>query len=187
MLYKYGAVVRVNPLHNGHEALLNHLGEEAIIAKAASNMPLSARNPLSLEETMYLLNWHAKKYSKRFRFFNMPDFYHLGKEFEDGIYWAEYLDTQFKSFGGVETIVTGDEKTELLMSPKYKIIHPNELIPQNERVNINSSMVKVAIARDDDDGFRNMVPGYVYRFMKANSIYERIRRDFGDEILKKYA
>ena len=84
-------------------------------------------------------------------------------------------------FGSLDLFVSANPYVSSLLSEDYRAIKPVELVPEDEKIAIDGSMVRREMARGG--GWRDLVPKEVADYIAARQLDERFRREFGLETL----
>jgi nicotinamide-nucleotide adenylyltransferase len=165
-------IARWQPVHLGHAPVLRALcdgASQALIGIGSSNR-YDYRNPFTLEETMdmmrlVLVGW------QNYKLVPVPDL-------DDGPRWRIMV---IDMFGSLDLFVTANPYVASLLAADYPILKPVELVPEDERVAVDGTMVRREMARGD--GWRELVPAEVAGYIAAGKLDERFRREFGLQTL----
>lgn len=177
-LGKTGVVGRFRPINNLGKNILVSLcenSEELIIGIGSSNK-YDSRNPFSAKESEEMLRLVLKGH-QNYGIIHIPDSGHL-PEYRDGKKWT--LDAK-AAFGELDFFVTGNQYVTQLMSPHYRILHPFALFNPEERVRIRSSEVRKRMVLGED--WQSLVPQAAVDYLEKNNLIERMKREFGEQIL----
>ena len=169
---KIGMIARWRPVHLGHEAVLRALcksGEEVLIGVGSSNR-YNVRNPFTLEETTRMVELVLAGFDN-YRIVPVPDL-------DDGPRWRVMVK---EMFGALDLFVTENPYVASLLKDDYRVMRPIELIPFNERVPVDGSRVRRAMARGED--WESLVPSVVAEYIKSNRLDVRFREEFGLQTL----
>ena len=169
---RIGMVARWRPVHRGHVPVLRALcdcAEHALIGIGSANR-YNARNPFTLEETTAMLRL-ALAGRENYTLLPVADL-------DDGPRWRVMI-TQL--FGPLDAFVTANPYVAQLLATDYSIIKPVTLVPEEERIAVDGSMVRRALARGAD--WRELVPPQVADYISAQQLDQRFRREFGLETL----
>lgn len=175
-----GCIGRFKPLHNGGALMLKYMckhSDHVIIGIGSSNK-YNLRNPFTCLESKEMIDSYLKKNFSNYEFVYIPDFAHI-PEHSDGEKWKEYV---FEKFGKLTYFVSGNEYVNKLLKEDYKILHPTNLIPTNERVLLKGTAVRFEMAKGDN--WKNLVPSSVFEYITENKIDVRFRKQFGLLTLK---
>ena len=96
----------------------------------------------------------------------------------DGPRWREMI---VDRFGPLCAFATANQYVRSLLEEDYEVIHPVTLIPQERRVPVDGTMVRVAMARGEN--WAPLVPPVIVSFLRERGLVERFRREFGLETL----
>ena len=88
-------------------------------------------------------------------------------------------------FGELDLYVTANPYVASLMAQCYRVVHPIELVDDQERVPVDGTMVRREMARGD--AWRELVPEAVAAYIVDNGLDRRFRREFGLETLAQDA
>jgi nicotinamide mononucleotide adenylyltransferase len=80
-------------------------------------------------------------------------------------------------FGPLDLFVTANPYVASLLAGDYHIVKPVDLVPEEERVPIDGTMVRRAMA--SGDGWHELVPPEVTAYIVERGLDERFRREFG--------
>jgi nicotinamide mononucleotide adenylyltransferase len=169
---RIGMVARWRPVHNGQAAVLRALcanAREVLIGIGSSNR-YNARNPFTLSETEDMLHLVLDG-RDNVRVIPVPDL-------DDGPRWRLML---LDLFGPLDLFVTDNPYVANLLGDDYPLRRPVELVPLNERVRVDGSMVRAAMARGER--WQAWVPEKVAEYIQSNGLDVRFRKEFGLETL----
>ena len=169
---RIGMVARWRPVHLGHAPVLRALCERAasaLIGIGSSNR-YNARNPFTLEETMEMIRLVLAG-RENYALIPVPDL-------DDGPRWRLMV---MDLFGPLDLFVTDNPYVSSLLSGDYRVIRPVALVPEDEKIPIDGTMVRRAMARGDN--WRDLLPEEVADYIAANKLDERFRREFGLQTL----
>ncbi len=174
-----GLVGRFRPLHNGGALLLEHICEksESVIIGIGSTNKYNVRNPFTADETKDMVKLFLGSTFNNYSIINVPDFPNDPSkgECED---WIKYV---VDHYGKLDNFVTGNPYVKRLLQDHYNIVHPSEIIPEKEYVDICATQVRLAMAKGE--GYMHHVPKTVMMYLEENKIVERFRDEFGLETL----
>lgn len=165
-------IARWRPLHLGHQAILRALclsGGDVLIGIGSSNR-YNARNPFKLEETHDMIKLVLSGFNN-YKIVPVPDL-------DDGPCWRVMVK---EMFGALDVFVTENPYVTSLLKEDYRIMLPLELIPSEERVPVDGSRVRRAMAQGAD--WELLVPPVVAEYIKSNQLDVRFREEFGLETL----
>jgi nicotinamide-nucleotide adenylyltransferase len=160
---RIGVVARWQPVHLGHAAVLEAMCDRSArvsIGIGSANRH-DIRNPFSLTERMY----------DNYSLLPIPDL-------DDGPRWRNML---IQQLGELDVFVTANPYVAGLMANDYRILKPVHLLPNEKKVPINGSMVRRAMARNED--WQALVPPEVAEYLVSHGLDERFRRQFGLQTL----
>ena len=172
-LKQIAMIARWKPLHLGQAAVIRGLcaAAENVTLGIGSSNRYNARNPFTLEETQEMLAI-ALSGRENVRVIPVPDL-------DDGPRWRvmvrEMLGTNLDLF------VTDNPYVASLLKEFYRIERPVAFVPPNERIRVNGTMVREAIARGED--WQALVPPEIADYISSRKLDDRIRREFGLQIL----
>ena len=169
---RIGMVARWRPVHLGHAPVLRALcrrADQALIGIGSSNR-YDVRNPFTLEEATDMIGLVLAE-QENHTLIPVPDL-------DDGPRWRAMI---IDIFGPLDRFVTANPYVHSLLSEDYVIIRPVELVPEEERIAIDGSMVRREMARGE--GWRDLVPQAVADYITTRRLDERFRREFGLETL----
>jgi nicotinamide-nucleotide adenylyltransferase len=167
-----GMIARWRPVHRGHAPVLHALcdrASQALIGIGSSNR-YDLRNPFTLEETMDMIQLVLAD-RQNYTLIPVPDL-------DDGPRWRVMV---MELFGPLDLFVTDNPYVSSLLAADYRIIKPVELVPEDEKIAIDGSMVRREMARGG--GWRDLVPKEVANYIAARRLDERFRREFGLQTL----
>jgi nicotinamide-nucleotide adenylyltransferase len=142
-----GMVARWRPVHLGHEPILRALCDRAV--KATIGIGSSNRY-----RTTYTL---------------VP-----GPDLDDGPRWRKMV---VELFGSLDLFVTANPYVSRLLAGDYRIVRPVALVPPEQKIAIDGTMVRREMARGND--WRPLVPAEVADYIAARRLDDRFRREFG--------
>jgi nicotinamide-nucleotide adenylyltransferase len=169
---RIGMVARWQPVHRGHVAVLTALCDraaQAIIGIGSSNRH-DLRNPFTLEERTDMIRL-ALAGRGNYTLVPVPDL-------DDGSRWRAMV---VDLFGPLDLFVTDNPYVASLLGADYQVIRPVELVPEENRIAINGTMVRKEMAHGD--GWRELVPDKVADYIVDRQLDDRFRREFGLEAL----
>ncbi len=169
---RVGMVARWRPVHAGHLPVLQALCQcatHALIGIGSSNR-YNFRNPFTLDETTDMLRLALAGY-ENYTLIPVPDL-------DDGPRWRLML---LDLFGPLDCFVTANPYVASLMAADYTVVRPVTLVPEDERIAVDGSMVRAEMARGD--GWKAWVPPEIADYITARQLDERFRREFGLQTL----
>jgi nicotinamide-nucleotide adenylyltransferase len=169
---RIGMVARWRPVHLGQAAVLNALcdrGEEVLIGIGSANR-YNLRNPFTVEETREMLRLTL---DGRTNYTLLPI-----NDLDDGPRWRKMI---LDIFGSLNLFVTENPYVTSLLADDYRVIRPVSLLAEADKVPINGTMVRRAMA--EGDGWQEMVPTAVAEYLIQNELDQRFRREFGLQTL----
>ena len=167
-----GMIARWKPVHLGQAAVLRalcDLSNHASIGIGSSNR-YNARNPFTLEETETMLKLTLDR-RDNFSILPVPDL-------DDGPRWRLMV---LELFGELDLFVTDNPYVASLLKNDYRIVRPVELIPSEQQVRVDGSMVRAMMAKGE--GWQAWVEERCVNYIQKNKLDERFRREFGLETL----
>ncbi len=167
-----GMVARWQPVHLGHAAVLEGLCQSAEQVKIGigSAHVQNVRSPFTTAEVVEMLDLVLEGY-QNYELIPLPDLH-------DGPRWRQMV---VDKFGPLEKFFTANPYVASLMGEVYSVARPVELVPEDRRVPISGTMVRLAIARGED--WQAMLPESVVDYLSQNQLDQRFRREFGLETL----
>jgi nicotinamide-nucleotide adenylyltransferase len=169
---RIGMVARWQPVHLGHAPVLRALcdhASQALIGIGSSNRH-DLRSPFTLEETSDMIRLVLAG-RQNFTLIPVPDL-------DDGPRWRLMV---LDLFGPLDRFVTANPYVSSLLSADYQVIRPVELVPEDERIAIDGTMVRREMARGND--WQDLVPVDVAEYITARRLDDRFRREFGLQTL----
>ena len=169
---RLGMVARWRPVHLGQSPVLRALCDRAghaLIGIGSSNR-YNLRNPFSLEETNDMIRLVLAE-RENYTLIPVPDL-------DDGPRWREMI---LDLFGPLDLFVTDNPYVASLLAEDYTITRPVTLVPDDEKVPIDGTMVRREMARGE--GWRQLVPVEVADYITVHQLDERFRREFGLQTL----
>lgn len=171
-IHSIGMIARWKPVHIGQAAVLHalcDLSDHASIGIGSSNR-YNARNPFTLEETETMLKLTLDG-RENFSILPVPDL-------DDGPRWRLMV---LDLFGKLDLFVTDNPYVASLMKNDYRIVRPVELIPSEQQIRVDGSMVRAMMAKGE--GWQAWVEERCVNYIQKNKLDERFRREFGLETL----
>jgi len=168
-----GLVCRFKPLHLGHAVMLKaacRLSAQVKIGVGSANR-YDRRNPFTFEETAAMLAAYLAPRFSNWEVVRVDDLGH-------GPRWRAMVS---ELFGELGLFVSANDYVRELMGSVYPLAHPLELIPDEDRVPVDGTSVRRALARGED--WRRLVPPETADFLAERGLPERFRREFGLETL----
>ena len=84
-------------------------------------------------------------------------------------------------FGSLDLFVTDNPYVASLLAADYNVVKPVELIPAEERIAVDGTMVRRQMARGDN--WQKLVPPQVAEYIITRGLDTRFRREFGLQTL----
>ncbi len=169
---RIGMVARWRPVHLGQAAVLNALcdnAEHALIGIGSSNR-YNLRNPFTAKETMDMIHLVLNGRTN-YTLLPIPDL-------DDGPRWRKMI---IELFGPLDRFITENPYVTNLLKDDYTTIRPVSLVPDDQKIAINGTMVRRAMAEGDE--WQTMVPPTVADYIKEKKLDDRFRQEFGLETL----
>lgn len=173
-LDRIGMIARWRPVHLGHAPVLRALcdsARQAFIGIGSSNR-YDLRNPFTLEETTDMIRLVLAERSN-YTLMPIPDL-------DDGPKWRQMI---LDRLGTLDLFVTDNPYVASLLSADYSIVRPVALVPPVQKVAVDGTMVRSAMAHGD--GWRDLVPPEIAGYISSNELDKRFRREFGLEALAR--
>lgn len=170
--HRIGMTARWKPVHVGQVAVLRAmcLKAEHVVVGIGSSNRYNARNPFTLAETEEMLRL-ALEGQTNFEIIPVPDL-------DDGPRWRVMVKDLF---GKLDLFVTDNPYVANLMKDIYRLARPVELVPFEERVRVDGSMVRARMARGER--WQDWVPARCVEYIESRGLDERFRREFGLQTL----
>ncbi len=99
-------------------------------------------------------------------------------DLDDGPRWRKMV---VELFGPVDLFVTDNPYVTSLLAENYNIIKPVALVPRDEKVAVDGTMVRREMARGDS--WRDLVPKEIKNYIVSRRLDDRFRREFGLQTL----
>jgi nicotinamide mononucleotide adenylyltransferase len=179
-----GVIGRFKPLHNGGVVMLETLCEQAEHVKIGigSCNKYNVRNPFTAEESKAMIDAVLSPKYSNYSFIFVPDFAHIPK-YSNGERWVQEI---VKQYGTLDTFISGDAYVTELLKDHYKVIHPASVVPEDKKVRLRATTVRLLMAQGDDD-WKQLVSKPVADYLENNGLVDRFRREFGLETLAQLA
>lgn len=164
-------VARWKPVHAGHAAVLRGLvaSRARVLIGIGSCNRYDADNPFTMAETAEMIRLVV---GDAVTIFDMPDY-------GNGPRWRAHLLDVLDGLGPVDAFVTANPYVRDLMRERCEVVHPVTFVPPEERVRVDGTMVRAAMAWGD--AWEHLVPDAVAGFLKSNGLVERFVREFGEQ------
>jgi nicotinamide-nucleotide adenylyltransferase len=172
LLARIGMVARWQPPHLGHAPVLRGLcrrARQALIGIGSCNEH-NLRTPFTLEETSDMLKLVLADFDN-YTLVPVPDLH-------DGPRWRRMV---LELFGPLDLYVTENPYVASLLGGDYAIAHPVTLVPDDEKIAIDGTLVRRAMARGED--WAALLPPAVAQYIRAHALDTRFRREFGLQTL----
>jgi nicotinamide-nucleotide adenylyltransferase len=171
---RLGMVARWKPVHLGHAAVLRALAGYAgqVTIGIGSSNRYDKANPFTPAETAEMIGLVLQD-CDNYRLVEVPD---LG----DGPRWRAMV---AELFGPLDLFVTANPYVRSLMAERYRVVHPVHFVAPDERVAVDGTMVRRAMAGGDD--WQRLVPAAVADYLGSRGLVERLRREFAAAILEE--
>lgn len=167
-----GMIARWQPVHTGHLAVLEAICDQtqtALIGIGSSNA-YNYRSPFTLEETTEMLHL-ALKGRENYTLIPVPDL-------NDGPRWREMVRDLF---GELDLFLTANPYVASLLKDIYTLDKPVALVPKENRVPIDGTMVRREMARGGN--WHALVPAEIASYIQENKLDLRFKQEFGLETL----
>ena len=171
-----GTIARFKPVHLGHASILEAMCEQAsevIIGLGSSNVN-DLRNPFTAKESAEMVNLVLKKFSNH-SLVEIPDL-------NNGQKWREMV---LGLFGKLDYFVTANDYVRELLKDDYKIVHPLEIIPEDRRVPVDGTLVRITMAKGG--AWERLVPAKISSYLKEHKIDGRFCDEYGLATLARNA
>lgn len=168
-LGRVAVVARFKPVHAGHAAMLRAVAarsSELTIGLGSCNR-YNMRNPFTAAESAEMIRLALGEPAQRCRLIEIPDL-------DDGPRWKEMVRGLL---GELDLFVTANPYVRSLMQEHYKVVHPLLLIPVEEQVPVDGTMVRTAMARGES--WLHLVPDIVSQYIVQNGLDVRFKKEFG--------
>lgn len=177
-LGRVGLIGRFKPLHNGAKVLLETACENAdhVVIGIGSANKYNARNPFTVKETEDMIKLALVGFNN-YEIVAVPDFAQI-PGYEDGKKWKDFV---FEKFQQLDYFITGNPFVAQLLGERYEVIHPCEIIPREKWIKLRAAEVRTEIAKYGE--WETLVPKEVAGYIAENGLDERMRKQFGLEIL----
>jgi nicotinamide-nucleotide adenylyltransferase len=165
---RLGMVARWRPVHLGQTPVLRalcDLSDHALIGIGSANR-YNMRNPFTLAETIDMIRLVLAG-RENYTLVPVPDL-------DDGPRWREMV---VEIFGSLDLFVTDNPYVASLLVYDYTIIRPVKLVPEDQKVPIDGTMVRREMAKGN--GWRQLVPAEIADYITANQLDKRFRHEFG--------
>ncbi len=169
-------IARWRPVHLGQAPVLRALCDRAntaLIGIGSSNR-YNLRNPFTAEETADMIRLVLADRAN-YTLIPVPDL-------DDGPRWRAMV---HELLGPLDLFVTDNPYVASLMGDVYRVTRPIVLVPVEERVPVDGTLVRRKMAQGD--GWRDLVPVEVAAYITKHQLDERFRREFGLETLAQQA
>jgi nicotinamide mononucleotide adenylyltransferase len=142
---------------------------QAFIGIGSSNRH-NLRNPFTIEETKDMIRLVLAD-RENYTLIAVPDL-------DDGPRWRAMI---IDLFGSLDLFVTDNPYVSSLLAADYRIVKPIALVTQNERIAVDGTMVRRAMARGHD--WQALVPKEIADYITTKRLDDRFRREFGLQAL----
>lgn len=169
---RIGMVARWRPVHLGQAPVLRALcdqADHALIGIGSANR-YNLRNPFTVAETMEMIRLVLPG-RKNFTLIPINDL-------DDGPRWRLML---LDLFGHLDLFVTANPYVANLLKNDYAITRPVHLIDDQDKIPIDGTMVRRALAKDNN--WQALVPPPIAHYLTTNQLDQRFRHQFGLEAL----
>lgn len=165
-------IARWQPPHLGHAAVLQALCasyDRVRIGIGSANVQ-DVRSPIRVEEVRAMLELVLADYDN-FMLIALPDLH-------DGPRWRAMV---LEEFGTLDVFYTANPYVQELLQGSYRVVHPVALLAPEERIPIDGTTVRLAMARGEP--YVHLLPPAVAAYLDDNHLVERFRAEFGLETL----
>ncbi len=166
-------IARWKPVHLGHSVVLRALCESAqhVIVGIGSSNRYNLRNPFTVDETKAMLAIALRDYDN-YEIVEVPDL-------DDGPRWRVMVRDMF---GELDAFISDNDYVSGLLQEFYAVIKPVTLVAEEDKVPLNATMVRFAMAAGEP--WHTMVAPEIADYLIENNLDRRFRREFGMETLK---
>jgi len=178
-LGRIGLIGRFKPLHLGGYQMLEAACDQAqhVVIGVGSCNKYNTRNPFTAQESEAMINEALLPEHGNYSVIFIPDFGHL-PEYRDGSRWRGHV---LEQFGDLDGFVSGNDYSRELLKKDYELIYPWDIIPREKWVRVNSTDVRIEMARAGD--WQSLVPEPVADYIERNGIVDRFVKEFGLQTL----
>lgn len=167
-----GMIARWQPVHLGHAAVLRALCTRYArvrIGIGSANVQ-DVRSPFRLEEVRAMLDLALADFDN-YTLIPLPDL-------NDGPRWRAMVQ---EKFGALDVFYTANPYVRELLQGSYRVVHPVALLAPEERIPLDGTTVRLAMARGAP--YAHLLPLAVAAYLDDNQLVERFRSEFGLETL----
>ncbi len=166
-------IARWKPVHLGHSAVLRALCQSAqhVVIGIGSSNRYNLRNPFTVDETKAMLNIALRDYTN-YEIVAVPDL-------DDGPRWRVMVRDML---GDLDAFISDNAYVIGLLQEFYTVIKPVELVADADKVPLNATMVRFAMAAGEP--WYEMVEPEIADYLVENELDRRFRREFGMETLR---
>ncbi len=174
-----GFIGRFKPLHNGGATFLEEACKkyDSVVIGIGSSNKYNIRNPFTAPESKDMIDCFLRDKFSNYRVEFIPDFAQI-PEFANGEKWRDYA---FERFGSLNLFASSNDFVRNLMKDKYELIFPHDIIPEEKRVKVKSSDVRIEMARFGE--WEKLVPEKVVEYLETKKLVDRFRNQFGLQTL----
>ncbi len=164
-----GTVGRFKPVHKGHAIMLEALCKNAehVIIGIGSNNKYDYRNPFTAQESAAMIDLVLKPHYSNYSIVEVPDF-------DNGPVWRQHVLTLY---GPLDAFATANDYVRSLLKDDYRLILPVTLVPKEQHIYLNATMIRVAIARGEP--WQHLVPATVVSYITQHHLDQRFCNEFG--------
>lgn len=165
-------IARWKPVHLGQEPVLRALCDNAqhVIIGIGSCNRYDVRNPFTTSETRAMIDI-ALRTRSNYEIVEIPDL-------DDGPRWRALV---IATMPRLDCFVTDNPYVTSLLAKDFRIRRPVTLVPSDERVPVDGTMVRRAMAQGDN--WRELVSEEIADYIDREGLADRFRREFGLETL----
>lgn len=165
-------IARWQPVHLGHAAVVRALCaryDDVRIGIGSANVQ-DVRSPFRLEEVHAMLELVLADFSN-YSLIPLADLH-------DGPRWRAMVQ---EKFGVLNVFYTANPYVRELLQGSYRVVHPVALLAVEERIPLDGTTVRLAMARGEP--YAHLLPPAVATYLNDNHLVERFRAEFGLETL----
>jgi len=165
-------IARWQPVHLGHAAVLRALCacyDEVRIGIGSADVQ-DVRSPFRLDEVRAMLDLVLSDFDS-YSLIPLPDLH-------DGPRWRTMV---LEKFGRLDVFYTANPYVRELLQGSYRVVHPVTLLAPGERIPLDGTAVRLAMARGEP--YAHLLPTPVADYLDNNHLADRFRREFGLETL----
>lgn len=157
-----GFIGRFQPLHNGHQHILQALLDDGDHVRIGIGSPYQSNpeNPFSARCRENML--HRTLPQSNYSVVRIRDFSYID-EYSDGERWREEVQARL---GPVDILISGNEWVQNLLEDEYHVMSPSEIIGEERHKGISATQIRKRLR--NNEAVNHLIPRTVDEILKTS-------------------